>query len=250
MNSERKAQKPKRLLALIPARGGSKGLPGKNIRPFSGHPLIAHSIFMAKMCPAIARIVVSTDDPKIAEIARDYGAEVPFRRPKELARDETPMWPVVRHALQTLETAHAEKYDYLLLLDPTSPGRTPEDVEQALERLYKEEQADGIVGVSKPSFNPIWHCVIEEQGWMQRLIEAGSRYHRRQDLPAVYRINASLYIWRRDFIYRCEHDWSTEGRFLLHEIPESRAIHIDDLHEFEVAELLVKKNLISLPWIR
>src|SRR3989338_8339529 len=92
-----------KILALIPARRGSKGLPGKNIRPFAEHPLIAHSIFMAKMCPLISRIVVSTDDPKIAEIARDYGAEVPFLRPKELAQDETPMWPVVRHALKTTE---------------------------------------------------------------------------------------------------------------------------------------------------
>lgn len=238
------------MLALIPARGGSKGLPGKNILPFSGHPLIAHSIFMAKMCPLISRIVISTDDPKIAEIASDYGAEVPFLRPRELAKDETPMWPVVRHALQTVEGKNGEQYEYLLLLDPTSPGRIPEDVEKAFERLQAEKRADGIIGVSRPSFNPIWHCVVEKEGWMSRLMEEGHRYHRRQDVPSVYRINASLYIWRRDFIYACESEWTKKGRFLIHEIPESRAIHIDDLHEFKVAELLVKKNLIILPWIR
>lgn len=239
------------VLALIPARGGSKGLPGKNIRSFSGHPLIAHSIFMARMCPLISRIVVSTEDSKIAEIARDYGAEVPFKRPKELAQDDTPMWPVVRHALQAIEAAHNERYDYLLLLDPTSPGRTPEDVEKALKSLEENKKADGVLGVSQPSFNPIWHCVVEKEGWMTRLIPEGGQYHRRQDVPTVYRMNASLYIWRRDFIHACEkNEWSKEGNFLLHEIPESRAIHIDDLHEFEVAELLIKKNLISLPWIR
>ncbi|MDP2600230.1 MAG: acylneuraminate cytidylyltransferase family protein [Deltaproteobacteria bacterium] len=237
------------MLALIPARGGSKGLPGKNIRPLADYPLIAHSIFMAKMCSKIHRIVVSTDDPKIAEIAKDYGAEVPFLRPKELARDDTPMWPVIRHALKSVETLEKEKYKYLLLLDPTSPGRTPDDVEKAVERLENNPDADGIIGVSRPHFNPIWHCVVEKDGWMKPLIEEGTKYHRRQDVPAVYRINASLYIWRCDFIYRSENDWMKEGRYLMHEIPEARAIHIDELSEFEMAELLIKKNLIMLPWI-
>lgn len=240
----------KSLLALIPARGGSKGLPGKNIRPFAGHPLIAHSIFMAKMTPEISRIVVSTDDPHIAEIALDYGAEVPFLRPKALAQDDTPMWPVLRHALQRLETKENVYYDYVLLLDPTSPGRTPEDVGRALQNLIKNPEADGIVGVSMPDFNPIWHSVVEKEGWMTNLVGEGSQYHRRQDVPAVYRINASLYVWRTEFVKRCEKNWRDEGRHLLFEIPEARAIHIDDLREFETAELLVKKRLISFPWIR
>ena len=238
------------MLAIIPARSGSKGLPGKNIRSFAGHPLIAHSIFMAKMCPAISRIVVSTDDPKIAEVARDYGAEVPFLRSKELSRDDTPMWPVIRHALKILEEKSSQKYDMVLLLDPTSPGRTPEDVEKALARLEAAPQADGIIGVSQPEFNPIWHCVVEKEGWMTNLIEEGGQYTRRQDLPTVYRINASLYIWRASFIRTEEKEWRKNGKHLIHEIPESRAIHIDDLHEFERAEMLIRKNFISLPWIR
>lgn len=242
--------KHKSLLTVIPARGGSKGLPGKNIRLFAGHPLIAHSIFMAKMTPEIGRIVVSTDDEKIAEIARDYGAEVPFLRPKSLAQDDTPMWPVLRHALQTLESTEGADFDYLLLLDPTSPGRIPEDIHQALRSLKKEPEADGIIGVSKPDFNPIWHCVVESEGWMKNLVTNGSQYHRRQDVPDVYRINASLYIWKTDFVRRCEKNWREEGKHLLFEIPEARAIHIDDLHEFEVAELLIKRNFLSLPWIR
>lgn len=237
-------------MALIPARGGSKGLPGKNIRSFAGYPLITHSIFMAKMTKEVDRIIVSTDDPKIAEIALDYGAEIPFLRPKELAKDETPMWPVIRHALQTLMTEERAQFDYLLLLDPTSPGRIPEDITHALKRLEGKPSAEGIIGVSKPNFNPIWHCVVEKGGWMTNLMPDGSKFHRRQDVPTVYRINASLYIWKTEFIMRCEQSWREEGQHLLYEIPESRAIHIDDLREFEVAELLVKKNLISLPWMQ
>ena len=93
----------KKILAVLAARGGSKGLPGKNIRPFAGLPLIAHSILMAKMTPEIGRLVVTTDDPGIADVAKSFGAEVPFMRPSALAQDETPMWPVLRHALQEVE---------------------------------------------------------------------------------------------------------------------------------------------------
>lgn len=241
--------KNKSILALIPARGGSKGLPGKNLRLFAGHPLIAHSIFMARMTPEISRIVVSTDDPKIAETARDYGAEVPFLRPAELAQDDTPMWPVIRHTLQALQKNETH-FDAVLLLDPTSPGRVPEDVAGALRKLMDTPEADGIVGVSKPAFNPIWHCVVEREGWMNDFSAEGAGYNRRQDVPDVYRINASLYIWKTEFVTRCEKNWRGEGKHLLFEIPESRAIHIDDLEEFRIAELLVKKNFISLPWIR
>lgn len=250
MSTERRTRNAARLLALIPARGGSKGLPGKNIRPFVGHPLIAHSIFMAKMTPEISRIIVSTDSARIAEVAQSYGAETPFMRPKELAQDDTPMWPVLRHALKTLEREEGAHYDYIVLLDPTSPGRIPEDVRTALKRLADAPDADGIIGVSRPAFNPIWHCVVEKEGWMAPLLSEGTRYHRRQDVPDVYRINASLYIWKTAFVARCEQNWQKTGKYLLQEIPESRAVHIDDLHEFEVAELLVRKNLITLPWIR
>lgn len=238
-----------KLLALIPARGGSKGLPGKNIRPFLGHPLVAHSILLARLCPEIDQIVVSTDDEKIAAVARQYDVEVPFLRPAELAQDDTPMWPVVRHALQTVETQNDQPFDFILLLDSTSPGRLPKDVSEALQRLQANPSADGIVGVSKPDFSPIWHSVIEKEGWMADLMPEGSNFHRRQDVPTVYRINASLYIWRTEFVRRCREDWRKTGRHLIYEIPESRAIHIDDLHEFEKAEVLARHGIINFPWV-
>lgn len=237
------------LLAIIPARGGSKGLPGKNIRLLAGLPLIAHSIRLAQMCPEITRAIVSTDSLEIAAVARRFGAEVPFLRPAELAQDDTPMWPVLRHALQTLEDCGDRYYEHVLLLDPTSPGRLPEDISKALSRLKATPEADGIIGVSQPEFNPIWHGVVDRGGWMADLIPEGAQYIRRQDVPAVYRINASLYIWRSAFMRGEAGSWRTQGRHLIFEVPEARAIHIDDADEFARADLMIKHGLIKLPWL-
>lgn len=237
------------LLAVIPARGGSKGLPGKNIRPFAGLPLIAHSILFAKRCHQITRLIVSTDSPEIASVASHYGADVPFMRPPELAQDGTSLWAVLRHALDAVERQNVEEYEFVLLLDPTSPAREPGDIEGAMDRLYREPSADGIVGVSRPDFNPIWHCVVERDGWMTYLIKEGMQYERRQDVPVVYRINGSLYIWRTAFLRKHLTGWQANGRHLIYEIPELRAMSIDEIHEFERAELLVKSGLIRFPWL-
>lgn len=239
---------PQKILAVIPARGGSKGLPGKNIRPLAGLPLIVHSIKLARLCPQIERIIVSTDDKNIAAVAKQFGAEVPFMRPADLARDDTPMWPVLRHALETVECGERFQYDFLLLLDPTSPGRLPEDIAGALKKLLAKPEAAGIIGVSQPEFNPIWHCVIERNGWMESLIDAAGKYSRRQDAPSVYKINASLYIWKADFMRREAKGWR-HAPHLIYEIPEARAVHIDDLHGFEMAELMIHHGLIKLPWL-
>jgi CMP-N,N'-diacetyllegionaminic acid synthase len=237
------------MLAVIPARGGSKGLPGKNIRLLAGIPLIAHSIALARLCPAITRTIVTTDSPDIAAVAREFGAEVPFERPAALAQDDTPIWPVLRHALEAAEAADGRRYDYLLLLDPTSPGRLPEDVARAVARLEASPEADGIIGVSAPEFNPVWHCVVERNGVMEDLIDGAARFGRRQDVPPVYRINATLYIWRASFVRAQPSDWRSTGRHLLHEVPETRAIHIDTLAEFERAELFIREGIVKLPWL-
>jgi len=237
------------MLAIIPARGGSKGLPGKNIRPLAGLPLIAHSILLSRLCPQITRTIVSTDAPEIAEVARQFGAEVPFLRLQELAQDDTPMWPVLRHALEKVEVQENRRYTYLLLLDPTSPGRLPEDIAGALTKLESIPAADGIIGVSKPEFNPIWHCVVEHDGWMEFLIPDAGSYARRQDVPPVYRINATLYIWRAEFVRRETDKWIEHGKHLIYEVPERRAIHIDDIDEFIRTEALIRHGFVRLPWL-
>lgn len=237
-----------RVLAVVPARGGSQGLPGKNIRPFAGLPLIEHSLRLAKLCPEIDRCVVSTDSEEIAEVARRCGGDAPFLRPAELAKSNTPMWPVLQHALAAVEREEGRSYGYLLLLDPTSPTRLPEDVRKAAALLGARPVADGILSVSKPHYSPIWHTVVEKNGLMSDFIEDSSRYARRQDVPEVFIINGLLYLWRAAFV-RTHDSWRNVGRHLMLEVPESRAVSIDDLEQFERAELLVRGGAIALPWV-
>lgn len=234
-----------RILAVIPARGGSKGLPGKNIRPLGGLPLIAHSLRCAAMCSGLTRTIVSTDSDEIASVAREHGGDVPFLRPPELARDDTPMMPVLRHALDALDPT-GDPFDAVLLLDPTSPGRTPEDVARARALLAASPDADGVVACSKPTFNPFWVGVVDDGGFAKPAFDTAGRYARRQDVPPFLRINGALYLWRSAFVR--DGAWPG-GRQRILEIPEERAFSIDDLHEFQVAEALVERGLVRLPWL-
>lgn len=238
------------ILCVIPARGGSKGLPGKNIKPLLSHPLIAHSIMCARMCKWLDKVVVSTDDEQMAKIAKEYGAEIPFKRPQELATDQAGMIPVLQHSLIECEKIYEKKYESILLLDPTSPGRYPEDIEKAVNLLEESIEADGAIGVSEPEFNPFWHCVVENNGFMKPLIEGAGKYKRRQEVPKVFRINASLYLWRRDFLLSKKAlKWIDEGKNLMVEIPEIRAFHIDHIEDFDKAKVLLEAGIVKLPWI-
>ena len=233
-----------RVLAVIPARAGSKGIPGKNLRLLAGLPLIEHAIRFAALCPQIERTIVSTDSPEIAAVAERAGAEVPFLRPAELATDDSPMWPVLRHALDAVGAG----YDLLLLLDPTAPAREPDDLVRALAGLEAGQRSDGLVSVSEPGFNPIWQCVVERDGFIHHLVEDGSRYTRRQDAPRVLVINGLLYLWRTDFVRAEPENWF-RGRLLPLEVPATRAITIDSPHELELLEALLAAGLVSLPWV-
>lgn len=235
------------LVAIIPARGGSKGLPGKNVRPLHGLPLIAHSIQCARATPEIDRVIVTTDDDAIAEVARQYGADVPFRRPPELASDTAAMWPVIKHALAETKREGRAHYGSVVLLDPTSPGRFPSDISEAVRRLEEDPEADGIIGVSEPEFNPMWYCVVEEGGYMRDLVPGANRFARRQDVPPVYRINGTLYVWRRRHVLQAD-DWRT-GRLLLHVIPAERAINIDTIDQFDAVGAGLAAGRIHFPWL-
>ncbi len=235
------------MLAVIPARGGSKGLPGKNIRPLAGLPLIAHSIRCAALCPEITRTVVSTDSDEIADVARANGASVPFRRPPELAQDASAMWDVIQHALRETERVDGVRYESVLLLDPTSPGRLPADVSQAAALLDAPGDCDGVVAVSEPDFNPYWHSVVDVDGYMRDLFPQARTFERRQDVPIVYRINGALYLWRRSLVTECA-NWR-DGRHRMLVIPESRALHFDELEQFELAELRIRHGRLRLPWL-
>src|SRR4051812_12717834 len=185
------------LLAVIPARGGSKGLPGKNLRPLAGLPLIAHSIELAKRCPEIAHALVSTDSPEIAAAARAADGDAPFLRPAELARDETPTLPVLQHAVDFYEQSTGEPVDSILLLQPTGPLRLPQDVASAVALLASDPKAVGVMAVSEMPFHPRYVCVEEEGGYLRRAFRDQAHVTRRQDLPPIYRLNGMLYLWRR-----------------------------------------------------
>ncbi|MBI3616064.1 MAG: acylneuraminate cytidylyltransferase family protein [Candidatus Omnitrophica bacterium] len=238
------------LLAIIPARGGSKGLPGKNLRPFLGVPLIGHSILFARGCPEVDRCVVSTDSAEIAQTAKRFGAEVPFMRPADLAQDNTPLWEVVRHVLDQVERMESVQYQWIALLDPTSPARERSDLTGALRLLKESPSADGVVGVSRPDFHPVWHSVVEENGWMKGLIEGSERFDRRQDLPPMYRINGSIYLWKAEFVRKESRGWRAFGKHRIYEIPEIRAMSIDTLEEFLKAEVLVRSGLVRFFWLK
>jgi N-acylneuraminate cytidylyltransferase len=234
-------------LAVIPARGGSKGLPGKNVRPLAGLPLLAHSVRCAERVPRIRRTIVSTDSAEIAEVARAAGAEVPFLRPAELARDDTPTIPVLQHALAELERRDGCTYGSVLLLEPTSPARLPEDVDRAFALLDADPGADGVVACSRPHFNPFYVGVVERDGYVARAFD-GPAYVRRQDVPQFFRINGALFLWRRDFVRRTAPAW-LDGRHRMLEIPEARAFSIDDAQDLALAEASIGAGLVKLPWL-
>jgi N-acylneuraminate cytidylyltransferase len=237
------------LLAVIPARGGSKGLPGKNIRPLAGLPLIVHSIMYSKLCPAIDRCVVSTDSEEIAAVARAHSAEVPFLRPAELARDETPSIFVLQHALHEMEDREGRRFESVLLLQPTSPARLPEDVSRAISMLEQHPRSVGVVAVSVPEFNPRYVCVEERNGCLFQAFDQDKVYTRRQDVPPVYRINGLLYLWRRDYVMQASKEQLFDGPHRMLLIPRERALDIDDLYDFQLAEILVREGIVNLPWL-
>ena len=237
----RQAERP--VLAIVPARGGSKGLPGKNLRQLAGTSLLEHAIRFAQACDSVGRIVVSTDSEDIARVARAAGADVPFMRPPELATDETPMWPVLQHALDQVDPL-GEEWDYLLLCDPTAPIRSPADVAAALERLRADPAADGIVSVAAPGFNVVWQSVVEEDGYMAHLVGQGVRITRRQDAPPVYYIDGSFYLWHSRFL-RQRHDSWFEGRTLMHVVDSYGSI--DSAEELRRLAALVAAGVAVLP---
>ena len=158
------------------------------------------------------------------------------------------MLPVLQHALLQAETAREVPFRTVLLFDPTSPCRLPSDVSRAIQMLESDSSADGVIAVSRPEFNPYWHCVVSQGGYLAPLIAGAEKYTRRQQLPTAYRINGALYLWRRDFLLSSSDTWMSTKLMML-EIPESRAINIDDIDEFQRADLLLRHSFVTLPWL-
>ncbi len=221
--------------AFIFARGGSKGLPGKNIRYLNGKPLLAYSIEMAQQVDRISRVFVSSDDGDIINVAIDYGAEV-IERPKELAQDDTPEWLAWKHAVKWVKE-QGNEFDCFISLPTTSPLRNAEDVNACLERL--DEETDIVVTVTNTSRSPYFNMVREENDYMKLLIEDNKNYSRRQDTPKAYDMSTVAYVARPEFILNSNKIF--DGRVKAVQIPNERAIDIDTKMDFLVAETLLKE---------
>lgn len=222
----------RRVLAVIPARGGSKGLPGKNIRSLAGKPLIAWSIACAHQSSYIDRCIISTDDPVIAQVSREWGGDVPFLRPVELAQDDTPGIAPILHALDQVQG-----YDLVVLLQPTSPLRLASDIDGCLERLLASG-APACVSVTPADQSPYWMYTLTEQGKMEPVLPSSERDIPRQALPEVYVLNGAVYV--------AEVLWLQRSRTFLTEetvafvMPRERSVDIDTLDDLELADRLMR----------
>jgi CMP-N,N'-diacetyllegionaminic acid synthase len=231
----------KNILTVIPARKGSKGLPGKNIKILIDKPLIAWSIEQAKASKYIKDVFVSTDCAEIAEIAIKYGAKVPFLRPEYLAKDETSTADVLIHLINEL-TKVGFKYDYILLLEPTSPLRNTEDIDLAYEKLIKSE-AKSIVGVSRvESQHPLFCVSIDKDDFIHS--DNNFKVFRRQEISELYFFEGSIYISEIQTFLEKKNFYHKET--IAYNVPKWKAFEIDDEVDFIITEALLKhKNLLE-----
>ncbi|EQA54587.1 cytidylyltransferase domain-containing protein [Leptospira kmetyi] len=211
-----------KLLTVIPARGGSKRLPGKNIKILGDKPLIAWSIEVARGIPEICDILVSTDDPNIAEVAKKFDALVPWLRPPELATDASSSIDVVLHALRWYEKER-QKVDGLILLQPTSPLRKKESVENGIDLFVKNEGKKTVLGVSPANPHPLW-CFKLENGILKPFQEGGGLHLRSQDLPPAYSVNGSFYLTPKDHLIDQKNFYTDD---IIPLISESAAENVD-----------------------
>jgi CMP-N-acetylneuraminic acid synthetase len=227
-----------RTIAFIFARGGSKGVPGKNIKLLDGKPLIAHSIDVARACSGIETVIVSTDDTAIAATSRKHGAEVPFLRPSELATDTSPEWLAWRHAIEWVRKDRGN-FDVFLSLPPTSPFRNVHDIESCILALTEDPIADIAITVKDADRSPYFNMVaLDEQGYASLVIKPEASVTRRQDSPAVYDITTVAYAARPSFILTANGIF--DGRIKTTKVPPERALDIDTPYDFMLAEAIAK----------
>ncbi|GAB4461220.1 MAG: acylneuraminate cytidylyltransferase family protein [Bacteroidales bacterium] len=224
----------KSVLAIIPARGGSKGIPKKNIKLLAGKPLIAWTIEEAKKSKYIDRLILSSEDDEIIKVAKDWGCEVPFVRPKELAMDDTPGVEPVLHAINILP----EKYDYVCLLQPTSPLRKAEDIDGCIEKCIYSNSLS-CVSVCEVEQHPYWMYEIDNEEKLTPLFK--NNIKRRQDLPRLYSLNGAIYFIKIDLI-KIRKNFIDENT-LVFIMNKQKSIDIDDYIDFKIAEILLNEEM-------
>jgi len=230
------------IIGVIPARGGSKGIPNKNIRPLLGKPLIEYSIKTGLECSSLDHLIVTTDSHEIARISVECGADVPFMRPPELASDEAPMLPVLQHAITASENYYKKTVDVLVLLDPTGPLRIVDDVEGCLN-LFLESDCDAVISGNQPHRSPYFNMVCPDNGYVTLAIRPSEPIGRRQDSPKVYDLNTVVWVYSRKALM--EEKARIPKRTLLYLIPSERAVDIDTELDFKVLEYLMEQTYLN-----
>ena len=233
---------PGQTIATICARGGSKGLPGKNIRLFAGKPLIVHTIEQALACTLLDAVFVSTDDDAIADIARAAGATVPYLRPAELASDTAAKLPVIEHLVRHLEQG-GQRIARIVDLQPTSPLREAHDITQALNACPDMPLT---VSVCQAQDNPYFNLVERGADGNIALCK-GQGNTRRQDSPDVFALNGSIYVWQRNALTQAAVQGLWSVQLGVVEMPHWKSVDIDDLNDFEYAEWLYHRHKASKP---
>ncbi|MBI2056286.1 MAG: acylneuraminate cytidylyltransferase family protein [Candidatus Sungbacteria bacterium] len=229
---------PKTILGIITARGGSKGIPRKNVKELAGKPLIAYTIKAAKESGVISRLILSTDDREIANVAKQCGAEVPFMRPAELAQDTTPHLPVLQHAVNWLRDNENFVSDYVMILQPTCPLRQDFHIRESAE-LMEKINADSIVSVSEipQHFNPHWQFLIDAENHLQ--IFTGEPFSqivkRRQELGKTYTRNGAIYLFKTELLFRSEPTFYGDD-VRAYPMEQKYSVNIDSMEDWEEAE--------------
>ena len=235
-----KTKADRKILCTICARGGSKGVKNKNVRELHGKPLIAHTIEQAKAAGVAATIAVSSDSPRILEVAEQYGVPYLIRRPDEMASDTADKLVAIQHAVEAVEAQAGVVFDDILDLDPTSPLRLVDDITSAL-RLFYETNAENLITAAPARRSPYFNLVEQdEHGFAHLSKPPPARVYRRQDSPRCYDMNASIYIWTREFLFHKKQVFG--DRTALYVMPEERSIDIDSELDLEFVTFLMSKR--------
>lgn len=228
-----------KILGIIPARGGSKGIPGKNIRLLKGNPLIYYSIRAAKGSGLVNRLILTTDSVEIAQVGKELGAEVPFIRPAELARDDTPMFPVLEHAVNFVES-EGWQADIILLLQPTAPLRQPEQIQAAVQMLTSTK-CDSVVSVVQipQHYSPDFAYKVED-GLLKPFLDGGGKVTRRQDTRPAYSRDGTIYAFWRDVFFDKHSIYGDDCRPFI--IPDHFSCNLDTMDDWAEAETMILKQ--------
>lgn len=228
------------VVGMVFARGGSKGLPGKNLRKIGDESLVAHAVRAGLVCPRIDRVIVSTDDDEIAEAARQAGAEVPFRRPHRLARDDSPEWLAWRHALEFLDQEEGVQPELMVSLPPTAPLRSVEDVGRCVDQALNA-RPDAVITVTPAHRHPAFNMVHVDDERRATLVSPPEEpLYNRQEASPVYDITTVAYAVRPSFVFAADHLFA--GVVHAVEVPRERAVDIDDELDLEFARFLWRRR--------